>query len=192
MGQKFAAYDANGDVIAYYDDIDSPVPGGVTAIEITEAQWLGCISSQGWRVSDGTLVEPVPPTSGELLVEAQRVQTQVIDSACASAITAGFSCDALVSGTPYHYPSNITDQANLSASVLASLLPGNAADWVTPFWCADERGVWGYRLHTMVQIQLVGACGKTAITGFIGHKIVLDGQIKAATTVDAVQAVSWS
>ncbi|EEF26835.1 conserved hypothetical protein [Ricinus communis] len=37
---------------------DSPVPNGVTAIEITDAQWQSCISEIGYSVRDGVLVAP--------------------------------------------------------------------------------------------------------------------------------------
>ncbi|BCF96645.1 hypothetical protein PPGU19_012140 [Paraburkholderia sp. PGU19] len=59
MGQKFAAYDAQGNITAYYDAIDSPVPSGVTStLEITDAQWQACISTQGYKIQGGALVAP--------------------------------------------------------------------------------------------------------------------------------------
>ncbi|TVT82363.1 hypothetical protein [Pseudomonas sp. H3(2019)] len=192
MGQKYAVYAADGTISAFYDSVDNPPPGISNLLGISDADWQCCIATQGYRVVNDQLVAPVAPTLGALLVLAQTAQVQMVDAECAAAIVSGFSCDALVSGTPYTYPAKMTDQANLSSSVLASLLPGTGTDWSTPFWCADEAGVWAYRLHTAAQIQAVGVCGKAAISGFIGRKIVLEGQIMAATSLEAVQAVVWS
>lgn len=50
MGHKFAAYNAQGAITAYYDSVDSPVPSGVNAIEITDAQWQAAISTQGYPI----------------------------------------------------------------------------------------------------------------------------------------------
>ncbi|WP_248767760.1 hypothetical protein [Pseudomonas sp. MWU12-2345] len=193
MGQKYAVYAADGAISAFYDSLDSPPPSGIgNLLEISDADWQLCIATQGYRVVNDQLVAPVAPTPADLLVLAQTAQVQLVDAACAAAIVSGFSCDALVSGTPYTYPSKITDQANLSSSVLASLLSGTGADWSTPFWCSDEAGVWAFRSHTAAQIQAVGLCGKAAISGFISRKIVLEGNIMAAASLEAVHAVVWS
>lgn len=75
MGQKYAAYDASGAILAYYDSVDSPVPAGMTdVIEITDEQWLTCISTPGWTVANGELVEPTAPTAADLLAAEQDAQ----------------------------------------------------------------------------------------------------------------------
>jgi Domain of unknown function (DUF4376) len=61
MGQKFAAYDSTGAITAYYDSADSPVPAGVNAIAITDAQWQTALSQPGWTVADGALAYVTPP-----------------------------------------------------------------------------------------------------------------------------------
>lgn len=66
MGQKYAAYDSTGVVVAYYDSIDSPVPQSVNAIEITDAEWRACISTQGYTVANGALVAPAAPTASQI------------------------------------------------------------------------------------------------------------------------------
>ena len=71
MGQKSAAYNSTGAITAFYDSIDSPVPHGVTGIEITDAQWQACINTPGYTVANGALVAPVPPTAAQ--IAAQRV-----------------------------------------------------------------------------------------------------------------------
>lgn len=69
MSQKFAAFDAQGNITAFYDNIDSPVPIGVNAIQITDAQWQTCISTPGFTVKSGALVAPSPPTATQIAAQ---------------------------------------------------------------------------------------------------------------------------
>jgi hypothetical protein len=142
MGQKFAAYNAQGVITAFYDSADSPVPSGVTAIPITLPQWLACLAAgNGYTVVNGALVAPAEPNEAELLAEAQTSQATLVSNACAAAIVSGFSCSAL--GEPYTYPSKATDQANLSASVLASIMAQNAAvQWSAGMQASFIRAWW--------------------------------------------------
>lgn len=191
MSQKIAAYDAHGNIIAYYDDIDSPVPAGVTrTVTISYEEWQKCISTSGYRVANGVLVPPPAPTAAQLVAEAQATQIARVTSACAAKIVAGFQSSAL--GVPCAYPSTLIDQQNLAASVLDSLLPGLPADWATPFWCADSVGVWSYASHTAAQIQQVGRDGKAAIVAAIQRKAGLVAQIEAASTVEEVRSIAWN
>ncbi|WP_176316737.1 phage tail assembly chaperone [Burkholderia vietnamiensis] len=73
MGQKFAAFDAQRNITAFYDSFDSPVPNGVSAVGISNAQWLDLIAAQysGKRlVIDDTgkpcAIDPPPPTRAEV------------------------------------------------------------------------------------------------------------------------------
>lgn len=119
----------------------------------------------------------------------QAAQMASIQAACQAAILGGFSSSAL--GTPHTYPAKSTDQQNLSASVLASLMPGIPANWTTPFWCEDSSGLWSMVPHTAAQIQQVGQDGKAAILAAIIKNQTLSGQIMAATTIAGVQAIVW-
>lgn len=116
-------------------------------------------------------------------------QTASVRDACQQAIFAGFASDAL--GSAHTYPAKATDQTNLQASVLASLLPGNATDWTTPFWCADASGTWAYVSHTAAQIQQAGRDGKAAILAALVKCQSLEAAISAATAPAQVQAVLW-
>lgn len=70
MGQKFAAFDTSGNITAYFDDVDSPVPAGATnTIKITDAQWQACISTPGYTVRDGALIAPTPPTAAQIAAQ---------------------------------------------------------------------------------------------------------------------------
>jgi hypothetical protein len=127
MGQKYAAYNDQGAITGFYDSIDSPVPAGHTYIEITDEQWLECLANPGYTVSAGELVAPVPPTDAQLLAQAQTAQIALISAACQKAIYAGFTSSAL--GVAYTYPASDTDQQNLTASVLASMLAVSSPAW---------------------------------------------------------------
>lgn len=132
----------------------------------------------------------LPPPGPEIpLDELKEQKKQELTGICHERIIAGFSSSAL--GEVYAYPSNETDQANLSASVLASLMPGLPDDWTTPFLCCDAAGVWAYHMHTAAQIQQVGQDGKTAILRLLLRKMTLHDAVDAATTADEVRAINW-
>jgi hypothetical protein len=69
MGQKFAAYNAQGAITGFYDSVDSPLPTGVTALEITDAQWQTCLATPGYSVADGALVAPATPTAAQIAAQ---------------------------------------------------------------------------------------------------------------------------
>ncbi|AOJ13141.1 MULTISPECIES: DUF4376 domain-containing protein [Burkholderia] len=192
MGQKYAAFDAQGNITAFYDSVDSPVPAEVVnTIEITPEQWQTCIEQQGqWHIASGALAQVPPPTGAELLAQSQTAQIAAIDAACAAEIVAGFTSSAL--GQSYVYPAKSTDQQNLSSCVLSSLFPNLPSGWTTDFWCADAAGNWSLRPHTAAQIQQVGVDGKTAISNAIMKKVQFEQQVMAATTIEAVRAIVWS
>ncbi|MFM0097536.1 phage tail assembly chaperone [Paraburkholderia nemoris] len=80
MGNKLAAYNAQGAIVAFYDTIDSPAPEGVTVAEITLEQWLFLLEGQanGKRMAlDASLapvlLDPLPPTRAEL-ADSKRAQ----------------------------------------------------------------------------------------------------------------------
>lgn len=191
MGQKYAAYDIEGNISAFYDSVDSPIPTSVTqTIELTNAQWQTCANEQGrWLVADGELVAAAPSTHAQLLASAQATQISILSFACATAIVAGFTSSAL--GAAHTYPSKTTDQQNLSASVIASLMPGLTSGWATPFWCEDVNGNWAWVNHTAAQIQQVGQDGKAAILACMSKNAEYAAEVLAATTIAAVQAVVW-
>jgi hypothetical protein len=192
MGQKYAAYDLSGVIVAYYDSVDSPAPASVTNLTaLTDAEWQTCINEQGqWFISGGALTAVPAATDAELLEDAQATQVAVLSAACAAAIVSGFTSSAL--GAVHTYPSKVTDQQNLNASVTASLLPDIGTDWVTQFWCADATGAWAWTTHTAAQIQQVGKDGMSAVLALQDKNAQLAAEVIAATTVAAVQAVVWA
>jgi len=139
--------------------------------------------------SEEDLCAVFPGRTAALLADAKSEQIAALSAACQASILAGFKSSAL--GSLHIYPAKTTDQLNLSASVLASLMPGLPPNWETPFWCADEVGDWAFAPHTAAQIQQVGQDGKAAIIAAIMRNQQLASKVAAATTVEAVQGVKW-
>ncbi|KUZ78312.1 hypothetical protein [Burkholderia ubonensis] len=183
MGQKFAAFDAQGNITAFYDSVDSPIPSGVTnVIQITQAQWQTCISQPGqWHIVSGALAQVPPPTASQLLAAAQAVQATSLYQLCANAIASGFTSSAL--GSAYSYPSTITDQTNQNS--VANCSSGGL------LWCASG-GVWAFKAHTQAQAQAVVAAFAAWLNKCQSQLVTLTGQVNAATSVSAVQAIAWA
>lgn len=123
------------------------------------------------------------------LAGAKAAKIAELSDACKAQIVAGFTSSAL--GAAYSYPAKDTDQQNLASSVIDSLLSNGAAGWVTPFWCSDVSGDWEFRMHTAAQIQKVGQDAKAAVLTAMAKNQALVGQVAAASTVAAVNAITW-
>lgn len=189
MGQKYAAYDEAGKIVGFYDSIDSPVPDGLDTIEITDAEWLACLATEGYSVLDGHLSPPSPPTEAELLAHAKSNRIAELTVACETAIVGGYRSDAL--GAAHTYPSKIKDQINMMGSVSDSLLPNPPSDWQTPFWVSDEAGVWTWKMHSAAQIQQAGRDGKAHVVRCQTLLAELTVSVLAATTAEAVTSIVW-
>lgn len=178
MGQKYAAFDAQADLVVFYDSSDSPVPAGISAIAITDEQWQVCLATPGYAIANNALV---PPTSAQLLASARTMKIAVLASACTSAITSGFSSSAL--GSAHNYPSMITDQTN--QGTVASNPTGGL------LWC-ETGSSWAFIQHTQAQAQTVVGNFATYLNSCQSRLVSLTGQVNAAATVAAVQAIGWA
>lgn len=157
------------------------VPGAVPVMPDQAAVFA---HGSPFALVDGAVVASVLP-----LAEVQARKVASLRAACGAAIMGGFGSNAL--GAPHTYPSGMTDQANLIGSVTASLLPGLAAGWTTPFWCADVSGAWAFLPHTAAQIQQVGADGKAMVVAAQARLGALVAAVAAAATADQVAAITW-
>jgi hypothetical protein len=128
-------------------------------------------------------------TVADKLAQAKAARIAGLSGDCQADIYSGFHSSTL--GADHTYPAKDTDQQNLASSVLASILPGQPADWTTPFWCMDSAGVWAMRAHTADQIQQVGRDGKARILACMSQNDTLAAQVQAATTIEAVAAIVW-
>jgi hypothetical protein len=141
---------------------------------------------QVWLAAGNT---PEPALS---FAQMQTAQIGVLTIACGEQIVGGFQSSAL--GSAHTYPSKPLDQQNLTASVLASVMPNLPSGWTTPFWCMDSKGVWTTQPHTAAQIQQAGIDGKAAILAAQVKLGTLSAQVMAlpATTTQAeLAAVIW-
>jgi hypothetical protein len=195
----FVIYDSatgavRGTFLAHHSDEDAaimaantPAGCGALAADPSSPVFGG---QKGWSVVSGALVM-VPPTDAQLLAAAQSAQSSAIETAYQAHIDNGFTSSAL--GSSYLYPGTAVDQQNLNAVITASMIPGQPADWSTVFWCAPAGTptVWNYATHTAAQIHQVGIDAMNYIMAAKMRRAQLNGQIQAATTVAAVQAVVW-
>ena len=124
-----------------------------------------------------------------LLEEAKQIQINLVQSSCAKNISEGFISTAL--GKEYRYPSQQSDQANLTANVLSSIYPSMPAGWTTQQLCCDTSGQWAYLPHSAAQIQKVGLDAKQHIMTCLTKKSKLQAQIEIAKDVATVQLITW-
>lgn len=125
---------------------------------------------------------PIPVTALELL-HARKVAQ--INTACETAITAGFWSQAL--GTPHFYSSQLDDQLNLTGLVLHS------QDSAYP--CRDEQGLRVFNAHTAAQLLQVS----NDFTRFKMRLLERAGALKQqldhaldAKDAQALEAIEWS
>lgn len=154
--------------------------------EATADQWSDLI--EAIDAGEVTAASWSPPIVS--LGEARARQIELLNADCAAAIVTGFHSSAL--GSPHLYPSAPTDQMNLTANVVSSVLPGLEPEWITYQLCADGAGIWAYRAHSAAQIQQVGTDGKALILAGLQQKNMLETQILAASTIEEVAAITWA
>jgi len=119
------------------------------------------------------------------LAELKASKTNEINSACAKAITSGFTSSAL--GTPHTYQSEQTDQLNLIGVVTA----GQDDYFKCGVTDANGNVTWNYELHTIVQLQQVLADGKAHKQVLLQKANTLKAQVASAITVADVEAIAW-
>lgn len=199
---KWCTVNARGEITSMglcSDQVESVVIEGISDQVI--APVYGNISPETHYFKSGGFYEKgTPPSAWHVwdwvslewvfnLESARQAAAERIDAECQQQIMAGFSSSAL--GAAFHYPSKLTDQQNLLASVTASMYAGLPAEWTTPFWCADAAGTWKFRNHTAVQIQQVGVDAKAAILSAMAKNDQLQTLIVSATTLNQLETLSW-
>lgn len=177
MGQKFAAYDATGEIIAFYDDVDSPAPQGVNTIPLSTDQWQACISGSGTYLVQNDALVLAPVDSNAELANAK--------AAVKAAIRA--KRDAMLVLTPFDGRQFQTDtNSKIQIMVIAgqsTLLPA-AAKWRT----ADNT----YADMTLDSFKQLMAAIMTregeAFTNSAAHQDAVD----ALTTLEAVKGYDFT
>lgn len=187
MSQKFAAYDAKGTITGFYDDVDSPAHASATVIEITDAEWLTCLSTPGYTVQNGVLVAPVPPTAAEQLASTQAELCLSIDS---SADAAYIAIGGPSPGRLAEYQQANTDATAFKTAGYAGTVPETVQCWataanLTPQAACDSilatAAAWEAVLVNIRSARLLGKMSVNAAA------TVADAQAAAATTIANIQ-----
>jgi len=63
--------------------------------------------------------------------------------------------------------------------------------WTTMIWCMDSTGKWLYMSHTLPEVKQVGMDAHHFISTLQLQNAGLQAQVRAATTVAEVQAITW-
>ena len=147
----------------------------VTAVPGIQVGWL--------KRGDGTFA--APPWDG---ASAKLLHGTAIEAACAAAITGGFSSTAL--GAPHWYGSQLTDQANLDADMMAAASGGSAT--TADIACsADAGATWAIETHSAAQIGQLWADFRAWRIACQVKKRALQAQIAAASDATAASAIVW-
>lgn len=89
MGKKLAAYDAQGNIVGFYDTDYSPAPKGVPVVAITDAMWDDLLAGQaaGKRlvIDDATktpsLLPPLPPPPEQIVARNTMRRNDLLEQA---------------------------------------------------------------------------------------------------------------
>ena len=184
MGQKYASYDASGIVNGYYDSIDSPLPPGVKAIPITDAEWQEAISSpyQPVTVVGGVLSIP----SGPSLAQAQASQIALLQSAFQKAEQAPVSI-TLASGVTTSFGMTPHDWTKIVGLYSKYVVKGDPIPSNYPL--PDVNMV--LRTVTKADIDNLFEAGKSQIDNAVSKLASLLESVNTATTVEAVKSINW-
>lgn len=185
------------DVLSYASQEAFNAGSGHMWVHSETIEGLDCSAGLGHAVETWLTSDAGSPLSGGLIVAdtsvtleaAQARRISQLSRDCQLHIYSGFDSTAL--GALTRYPADEQDQANLTASVVDSTLPGNDVSWTTAFKCTGIDGVKEYKAHTVAQIQKVGRDGKNAIVASLLKNEQLAAEVRAATTIEAVAAIVW-
>jgi hypothetical protein len=188
MGQKLASYDANGDIIAYYDTVDSPAPASATTIEITDAQWMTCLSTPGYTVVSGELVAPIPPTQAVQLATLQVSLCAQIDGAADQVYIA---IGGPSPGRLAEYQQANADAQAFKAAGYTGTVPATIACWVTASGMTTQAATdniiataaaWISVLENIREARLIGKKNVNTATN------TADAQAAANNAITQIQA----
>lgn len=142
---------------------------------------------------------PSKPTDQQNLSASIIAALLAANSATAWSTNTTYAAGALVSAGGQLYTCVSAGTSGAAAPVWPTAVGAIANDngvqweiWTTPFWCEDATGNWAWVNHTSAQIQKVGVDGKQAILANMAKNAGLAAQVAAATTIAAVQAITWS
>jgi hypothetical protein len=133
------------------------------------------------RKTPPAIVKRAPPTDVQLLAQAKRDKSVELDRECQIAL-ASFSSTGL--GEAHSYAARAIDQSNLTAA--------RAAGRARAIWCADGAGAWRRVQHTAEQVAKVHDDMLDAIERKLDQLHAKLAEVQAATSGEAVSAISFS
>lgn len=127
--------------------------------------------------TDGTF-----PAPGPTLTQAQASQIALLRTFCQSAITGGFTSNAL--GSVNYYSSGLEWQKNIDRT---SANPNGGIIRCGP----TPTGAWSLTPHTQAQAVQVREDLQTWVESCLKQEDALIAQVTAATTASGVRAIVW-
>lgn len=183
---NYIFYDASGNItrilkLSFAADADfltANTRAGQTAMKV-DATHPALSNPNEWQVVSGAL-QQIVLTSAQLLAAAQQTQLQIIAGSYQAALAA-----------PVAYMGTTFRADKESQTILAhSLTVYNQAGGVpSGFYFLDANN--NQVAMTLAQLQGLGTAVSSQYLAAFQKRVNLDGQIMAATTVSAVQAVVW-
>jgi hypothetical protein len=183
----YAEPDANGNIVAFYSD-EFAYPDGIpsTAIPITRDQWQDSVNNPGkYIVQNGQLVLAPGPSDDELLAQAKQAKIAEIESGFEQTIAAGFKSSA--TGTELIYGWQTEDQIHLQ-------LIQSAIDKGIETFPIDYADINGNPVSIPDQATLTALAtdADKFMWAQVKQKRNLVAQVNAATTLDAVNSITWT
>ena len=187
----YVAYDpASNIVITRYDTeiapLPDPLPSGTAVIEVPDQATMLSTTAPGWTVQNGVLVAPPPPSAAELLAQAQTAQIASLQSSFSQAEQAPISL-TLASGVTTSFGMTPHDWTKIVGLYSKYVAKGVAVP--SGYQIPDANGT--LQTVTVTDIENLFDAGETQMTGAIAKLASLVGEVQAATTVSAVQAIVW-
>jgi len=184
------AFDAQGVITNAYDSADCPVPDGVTnVIEITDEQYAAVMNTKGgwsaWFVANDTLEPVPPPTSAQLLADAQTGQIAVLSKAYQQAIQQDV-CYTSELGVTQTYQADSGSQTRLMQAAQGFGIAG-----ATPpgfYWVAADNTQVSFSLEDLQ--GLFSAMVAQSWTAFQKWQ-TLKARVAAAESVEELIKISW-
>lgn len=197
MTQYYADSDANGNIIAYYnDDIWDVTKIPSTAIKITEAQWQDAIANQGkYFIQSGALILAPAPTAAQQLSSAISTKLAALGAACQSALQS-FTSNAL--GARHTYLSR-SDSSNNDWTLF-----NGQYNYATSTFYNNKSFPWyteeaGNVVHTKNQFLQIWANAHDAVSLRKNHLVDLETQVNSyanasdpTSAITSVNAIAWS
>lgn len=125
MGQKYAAFNATGKIIGYYDSVDSPVPAGTNAIPISDQQWqLSLKTPGGFIITNKIFTANTVPAS----VNVAATLVQLAQTALKSGVQIISDSTPTISSTYAIDPTSLSKVMNIAMYIsMNNAFPGKQA-----------------------------------------------------------------